>query len=78
MTFEERELILDAVATADGGCSQCVRELLDILETLVPKGSWKAAFGPLDVDNISARGNRARRARWASDDDVANRKPSHD
>ena len=67
MTPEERERILDAVSTVDGGCGTCIRDLLETLAALLPEVPWEQAFadgeGPYSAKAL-ARRKRARDAVW--------------
>jgi hypothetical protein len=60
LTLDEREKLLDCVATADGGCRGCVCMLLEHLEAHFPNEGLTEQFGQLDYDNIEQRAKRAR------------------
>lgn len=44
MTPEERSKVLDVIATADHGCGECIRNLLDNLVRVLPDHEWRAEF----------------------------------
>jgi hypothetical protein len=66
MTPEERAKVLDVIATADGGCSGCVGDLVKRLALMLPGEPWEAEFGEASYDVIGARKRRVERAEWAA------------
>jgi hypothetical protein len=40
MTAEEAKMVYRIVCTADGGCSKCAPELLELLEAAFPNQDW--------------------------------------
>lgn len=47
MTLEEAQIVANIVAHADGGCSNCVREMLDLLNARFP--AFHFAFGGSEI-----------------------------
>ncbi|HZM26939.1 MAG TPA: hypothetical protein VFB89_06260 [Gemmatimonadales bacterium] len=64
MTPEEQDKILNVIAIADGGCSNCVSGLLDALGKVFPDVPWRKSFGPFSYDTINKRGGVVNKLMW--------------